>query len=46
MTVWIVTRNGKIDAVFDNEIAAKHHQKMLNRLWALSDIFEFQVMSI
>jgi len=44
--VWIVTRNGKVDAVFDNEQAAVNHRANLNKLWALSDILTFEVNSI
>lgn len=46
MTVWIVTRNGKIDAVFDNEISALHHQEMLTKKWAISQVIEMEVNSI
>jgi len=46
VTVWIVLRNGKVDAVFDNEQAAVNHRANLTRLWSLTDIIELQVQSI
>ena len=46
MIVYIVLRNGKVDAVFDNLKAAENHHDNLNRLWALSDILTFEVSSI
>lgn len=36
--VWIVTRNGVIDEVFDNEAAAVLHRKNLIRGWNVTDI--------
>lgn len=35
---WIVTSNGVIDEVFDNEAAAVLHRKNLIRGWNVTDI--------
>jgi hypothetical protein len=46
MKVWIVVKNGKIDAVFDNEEAAINHRKNLTRGWNLSEIVEKVVYTL
>lgn len=46
MTVWIVLRNGKVDAVFDNQWSAIHHRAMLTKKWALTEIVEQRVLSL
>lgn len=44
--VWIVFKNGKVDAVFDNEDAAKLHQKNATRGWNLTQVIEQVVYSL
>ena len=46
MTVWIVMKNGKVDAVFDTELAAVTHQKNLTRKWNLSAIVQKEVYTL
>lgn len=46
MTVWIVFKNGKVDAVFDNEQAAISHRKNLTHGWNLTEIVEKVVYSL
>ncbi len=46
MTVFIVEKNGKIDEVFDNLTAARHHRDMLTRKWNLTSIIEREVKSL
>ena len=46
MTVYIVKRNGKIDAVFDNIEAAENHRNNLNRKWSIIAIIEVPVLTI
>lgn len=46
MKVWIVVKNGKIDAVFDNEESAINHRKNLTRGWNLSEIVEKVVYTL
>lgn len=46
MKVWIVIKNGKIDAVFDNEQSAINHKKNLTRGWNLTDIVEKEVYTL
>lgn len=46
MTVWIVTRNGKVDEVFSNEAAAKTHRDNLRNLWNIAEIIEKEVQDI
>lgn len=43
MIVYIVMRNGKVDAVFFNEDLAKNHQKNLTKKWALTEIIVKEV---
>ena len=43
MTVWIVLKNGKVDAVFDNYEAALTHVKNLTKKWNLTDLIEKEV---
>ena len=44
--IWIVLRNGKIDEVFDNEVAAIAHRNTLTKKWAIADIIQKEVKSI
>lgn len=46
MTVWIVMKNGKVDAVFDTELAATNHQKNLVRGWSLTAIVQKEVYTL
>ena len=46
MLVYIVLRNGNVDAVFDNEKAAIHHRDMLVLRWAITSIHEYYVNEI
>lgn len=46
MIVYIVTRNGKVDAVFSSKASAENHRDNLIKLWALSEIKEFEVCDI
>ncbi len=38
--VYIVLRNGKVDAVFYNKEAAENHRFNLNKLWAISEVIK------
>lgn len=44
--VWIVLRNTKVDAVFDNELAAINHRDNLMKIWALTEIIKLPLLSI
>ena len=46
MTIWIVTRNGVVDEVFDNQIAALNHQKNLTNRWNITNIVEKELKSL
>lgn len=46
MTIWIVTKNGKVDSVFDNLDAAMNHRKNLTKGWNLTEIVERELYSI
>lgn len=46
MNVWIVLRNGKVDEVFDNEVAANAHRNALTKKWAITDIIQKEVKSL
>jgi hypothetical protein len=46
MKVWIVLKNGKIDAVFDNEEAATNHRKNAIRGWNITEIIEKVVYTL
>lgn len=43
MIVYIVMKNGKVDAVFFNEDLAKNHQKNLTKKWSLTEIIVKEV---
>lgn len=45
-TVWIVLKNGKVDEVFSDEVAAAHHAKQLNKKWSLTEVVEREVKAI
>lgn len=36
--VFIVLVNGKVNEVFDNDTAAKHHAKAMNKKWAITEV--------
>lgn len=44
--VFIVMRNGKVDAVFDNRAAAELHRANLTKRWNLMVIIEKELLSI
>jgi len=44
--VWIVLRNGKIDAVFNTEASAFHHQKQLQKKWNVAEVVCHEVRLI
>lgn len=46
MMIYIVTRNGEVDEVFDSLEAAKHHATQLRRRWNLTEVIERQVNTI
>lgn len=46
MTVWIVMKNGKVDAVFDTEAAAEIHKKNAQRGWNLTAIVQKEVYTL
>lgn len=46
MTVWVVTRNKKVDAVFSSYEAAICHRLNLTNLWAITEIIEKEVLDI
>jgi ABC-type amino acid transport substrate-binding protein len=46
MTVYIVLRNGEVDAVFSSEAAARHHAKALNKKWNGTEIITKEVFEI
>lgn len=46
MIVWIVICNDKVNTVFDNEQAAKHHATNLNKRWNITKIINMTVQSI
>lgn len=46
MTVWIVLKNGKVDEVFTNQVAAHRHQKNLVKKWSLAEIIKREVKEL
>lgn len=46
MTVYIVMRNGNVDAVFDNENAAIDHCANLLKKWNIAVIYAREVQSL
>lgn len=40
MTVFIVIKNGEVDAVFSSRDAAENHKRNLTKQWSLSSIIE------
>lgn len=45
-SVWIVLKSGKVDEVFSNEPAARHHAAQLNKKWAITEVVEREVKAI
>lgn len=46
MIVWIVMKNGKVDAVFDTEAAAEIHKKNAQRGWNITAIVQKEVYTL
>jgi hypothetical protein len=46
MRVFIVTRNGQVDEVFDHLTPAEHHRAMLTKKWAIAEIIEREIKSL
>lgn len=50
MIIWIVFQNGVISdetiEVFDSLEAAKHHAKMLNKKWNITQIIKKEIKSL
>ena len=46
VTVWIVMKNGKVDAVFDTEAAAEIHKKNAQRGWNMTAIVQKEVYTL
>lgn len=43
MVVYIVMKNGKVDAVFTDKALAENHRKNLTIKWNLTDLIEKEV---
>lgn len=44
--VWIVVKNDKIHAVFDNPEAAENHRKNAAKGWSITKVVEMEVFTL
>ena len=46
MTVYVVLKNGKVDAVFSSEAAAITHKKNLGKKWSIAEILPMPLLDL
>lgn len=43
MTIYIVLRNGEVDAVFADKVLAENHRKNLQKNWTITKLIEKEI---